>query len=232
MATYRTARRNGEPCVKRARATPSAAAPATASTTDATMAVLPDVTNQGSRGRRAPSEKDTNDEHRGPHRRAQGVGIDPQLFPGVGAEGRLGIDHHLLGQLAGQIGVDPTGLVELGQLHRLDVGVALELPALDRQLPLEQLLLGLHGAVLPRGHRHRAGDQAGEPSQADHAGAGIGPGHTEDQGDVGDEAVAGPEDRGPGHTALDVAVVVLADRRARSGIGHGPTVRSGRADPL
>ena len=94
------------------------------------------------------------------------VRVDAQLLAGVGLQREVGVTHHLLGELASTIGVDATRLVDLRQLDRLDVRVAAQLPALDVELALEQLVLRLHRDVLTRCHRHRARDesrQTGEP---------------------------------------------------------------------
>ena len=133
----------------------------------------------------------------------------------------LGIAHHGHGEVLGQLLVEAPLLVELGELAGLDVRVPTQLDALEVELVLEQLGLGLHGAVLAGGHGDRAGDPAGEPGEADHTGPRAGAGDAEDQRDVGHQAVAGPEHRGAGHAALDVAVLVLGDRDVGAGRGEG-----------
>jgi hypothetical protein len=44
----------------------------------------------------------------------------------------------------------------------------------------------------------------------------MGPGHTQDEGHVGDEAVTDPEHGGPGATTLEIAMTVLGHVRQRT----------------
>ena len=115
-------------------------------------------------------------------------------------------------------GVHAPGLVDLGQLDRLDVRVAVAACiALELELALEQLGLHPHRVVLPRRHRDGAGDEPGEAGHAHDAGAGIGAGDAEDEADVRHQAVGHAEHRGAGGTALHVAVVVAGWSGAPAG---------------
>ena len=89
--------------------------------------------------------------------------------------------------------------------------------ALDVELALEQLALGLHRDVLAGGHGEGPGHQAGQPGQPDDRARRVGTGDAQDQRDVGDQPVADPEHGGPGPAALHVPVVVLGCSRGRSG---------------
>ena len=67
----------------------------------------------------------------------------------------------------------------------------------------------MHRQVLAGGHGEGPGHQAGQPGEADERPAGMGPGHPEDERDVGDQAVADPEDGGPQAAGVEVAMVVV-----------------------
>ena len=138
----------------------------------------------------------------------------------MGLERQIGILHHLVDHLPGHAGVDATTHVHAAQLGRLTLGAMAERPPLDIELAFHQLTLGGHGEVLPRGHGERAGDQPGHPGQSDNGRAGVGPGDAHDQRDIGDQAVADPEDRRPGSTTAHVTVVMGCRHGVVSGGAH------------
>ena len=109
------------------------------------------------------------------------------------------------------------------ELRRLALGAVAERPALHLELALHQLALGRHGEVLAGRHGEGARDEAGHAGQAHDRRPRVGTGHAQDQGDVGDQAVADPEDGRPGAATPDVPVVVVRARsraRARSSPGQ------------
>ena len=54
------------------------------------------------------------------------MGIDAQLLSGMGLQGRLGVSHHLRGQLGSQVGLEPAPFVDGGQLPTLTLGLLME----------------------------------------------------------------------------------------------------------
>ena len=159
---------------------------------------------------KAPMAKATNDEAAAWSGSPVWRGIDAQLLAGVGLEGELGVAHHLGRELGGHRGVEAPALVDGGQLLALVLGIVADGLPLDIELPEHELGLRPHRDVLAGGHREGPGDQSGDAGQAHRAGRGVGPGHAQDEGDVGDQAVADPEDGGAGSPALQVAMAVLA----------------------
>ena len=131
------------------------------------------------------------------HRVAQFVGIDAQLLPGVDLQSLLGVGHDVGGHLPSRVAVNSPRLVDLGQFLHLMLRVASVLPPLHLQLPLQQLPLGLHRQVLPCGHRHRPGNETGDPNQTYQPLPRTAPGHTQDDRQIGHKAVARPEHRRP-----------------------------------
>ena len=90
----------------------------------------------------------------------------------------------------------------------LVLGIVADGLSFDVQLPQHQLGLRPHRDVLPGGHRERAGDQTGDAGKTNSADGGVGTGHAEDEGDIGDQAVADAEDGGAGSAPLQVPVTV------------------------
>ena len=105
--------------------------------------------------------------------------------------------------------------------------------SLDVELTKHQLGLRPHGDVLPRGHGEGTGDQTGDAGQADGSYRGMGAGHAEDEGDVGDQAVADAEDRGAGSSPLQVPVTMVGghigqrtDRHSEEALNFRPRTAS------
>src|SRR5262249_28753534 len=114
-----------------------------------------------------------------------------------------------LGELTGAVGIDPTRLIDLRELDRLDMRIAVQLAALDIELTLQELVLRLHRDVLTGGHRDGARDETGESGEPHDPGAGIGAGDAEDQRDVRHQAVADAEHRGSSAAAANVTMMML-----------------------
>ena len=70
--------------------------------------------------------------------------------------------------------------------------------------------------VLPGRHGDCPGQETCNSSHPDDGGIGAGPGDAQDEGNVGNQPVAHPEDGGPGRTALDVSVSMDHPRRPKS----------------
>ena len=85
--------------------------------------------------------------------------------------------------------------------------MALQLTAFDLQLALQELGLRRHRHVLAGSHRERPRDQARQSGEQDHGGKRIRTGDTEDQRDIGEQAVADAEHRGARGATLEIAVV-------------------------
>ena len=220
--------------MNRASTTPTASEATAPSTTDSTIAVVPEVKSHGASGMKAPRANVTNEAAAACQGEPEVLRRDPELLAGVGLQGELGVLHDLVDHVAGHGGVDAPSHVHAPELGRLALGAAVERPALHLELALHQLALGGHGEVLAGRHGEGAGDQPGHPGQAHDRPAGVGAGHAEDQGDVGDQAVADPEDGRPGPATPDVAVLVwcgigvvlvrVAHRRQRSEVPHAGSV--------
>ena len=131
----------------------------------------------------------------------------------MGLERRLRILHQLRGDLARGVGSNAPRHVDVRELDRLGVRVPCELTALDGELALEQLALGLHRHVLARSHRERTRDQTGNPCGPHDRRRRARAGDAEDQRHVRHEAVADAEHGGPSDAAGDAAMVMLDRRR-------------------
>ena len=157
----------------------------------------------------APMAKATKDEAAACSGLPVRAGSNAQLLPGMGLEGQVGIAHHLDRQLVGHGGVDPPALVDGRQLPALVLGVVADGLSLDIELALHQFGLGPHRDVLPGGHGEGPGHQAGDAGQTDRARRGMGTGHSQDEGDVGDQAVTDTEDGGARSAPLHVPVTMV-----------------------
>ena len=216
ISSWREADHSHERPVKWASPAPTVKAPIAPSTTDHRVAAVPEVNSHGSSGMNAPTAKATNDAAAACSGFAGLLRVDAQLLAGVGLEGEIGIPHHLDRELVGHVRVDPPTLVDGRQLSPLVLGIVADGLSFDVQLPLHQLGLGPHGDVLPRRHRERPGDQTGDAGQSNRAHRRMGAGHAQDQGDVGDQAVADAEDGGAGSAPLQVAVTVVGHIEQRT----------------
>ncbi len=117
------------------------------------------------------------------------------------------IAHDGLGNAPSVCLVNPPKAVHRSKLLGLRLGMALQLGALDFELALQELGLRRHRDVLTGGHRESTGDQSGEAGEQHHRGRRVGGGDPEDQRDVGEQAVADPENRRARGAALEVPMV-------------------------
>ena len=216
MRSWRAADHTHERPVKWASPAPITTAPTAPRITDHTVALVPELTNQGMQGDKGAEGE--GHERRGG--RLEGLarlgGIDAQLLACMGLEGDFGVAHHLGRQLGGHRRVEPPALVDGGQLLALVIRVVPDGLTLDVELPQHELGLRSHRDVLAGRHRKGSGQQPGDTGQPDGPGRGVGTGHAQDEGDVGDQAVAQPEHGGPWSPALEVAMTVLGHEEQRT----------------
>ena len=78
---------------------------------------------------------------------------------GVYCQGFLGIAHHLVGRGAGVLGLHAVTLVHRRQLGSLGEGVVHQLPSLDGELTLNQVVLRGHTHPFAGGHADRTRPQ-------------------------------------------------------------------------
>ena len=182
------------------------------------MAAVPLRKSHGhERNERAEGEGEEGGQRR-LHGRAQMVGADAQLLPGVGLEGQLRIRHDLVHHVPRHFGIDAPLLVHAPQLEGLALGALAQRDALDFELALHELALCRHGEVLPRSHGERTGHQTGHADQPYDLAPRAGSGHAQHERDVGDQPVAQSEHGRPGAPTADIAVAVgRGDRVARWG---------------
>ena len=203
--------------------TPIAMAAIALSTTEATMAAVPLRKSQGTSGMNAPRAKVKKEDKRRLHGRAQMLGADAQLLPGVGLESQLRIRHDLVHHVPRHFGIDAPLLVHAPQLEGLALGALAQRDALDFELALHELALCRHGEILPDSHGERTGHQTGHADQPYDLAPRAGSGHAQHERDVGDQPVAQSEHRRPGAPTADIAVAVgWGDRVARLGIDLAP----------
>jgi len=98
-------------------------------------------------------------ERRLPRRAAQFGGVDGQLFPGQGIEGRRLVLKDLVGHPFGLGPVHALGLVDQDELFFFFFRGLFQFLGLDFQLVLVELPGVLHRQPLAQGHRERAGQQ-------------------------------------------------------------------------
>ena len=123
-------------------------------------------------------------------------------------EGDVGVGHDAFGDLGCLLGVKAAIPEDRCQLTGLGLGVFGQRTALDLEFAFDELVLRSNAHPLAGGHRDRSGQQTRYARQTHERTIGRGAGDAENQGDVGDQSVAHPEDRRPSVSALDVAVVV------------------------
>ncbi len=216
MRSWRKADHTHERPVKWASPAPTTRAPTAPRITVHSTAVVPEVTNQGNRGTKAPRAKVTKDDGRRLEGFARLGRIDAQLLPGMGLQGDLGVAHHLGRQFGGHRRVEAPALVDGGQLLALVLGVVPDGLPLDVEFPQHELGLRSHRDVLTGGHREGSGHQPGDTGQPDGPGRSVCSGHAQDEGDVGNQTVAQTEHGGPRSPALEVAMTVLGHEEQRT----------------
>src|SRR5262249_40864027 len=144
------------------------------------------------RNERAHREADERRQRRRP-RAGQLVRVDTQLLAGVYPDRLVRVAAHRERDLPGQFRVQAPVDPQLGQLPGPGVRVALQFQPLLGDLVGALFVLGTHRRVLAQAHRDRAGDQAGDAGEYDGVLVDPATAHSGDQGDVGDQAVHGPE---------------------------------------
>ena len=136
----------------------------------------------------------------GAERRAELVRIEAELLADERVERPLRILEQPGGDRLSLTLREPLSPIEGGHLGLLLLRHCLELGALEGDLALEQLALGLHRDVLARRHAERASQEPGDPGEQDEATLVPGcPGDAHDEREVAHEAVADPEN----HRAQD-----------------------------
>ncbi len=191
-----------------ANTTPTARDATTVRMIDATIAAVPLVMSHGTSGMKAPRANDRNDDTAACTGEPRCAGLMPSSSRGVRLEGQLGVLHDLVHHVAGDGGGDTALLVHAEELLRLAFGTLREGLSFHIELALEELALGRHGEVLPRPHGEGAGDQTRHPDQPDDLAPGTGARDAEHQRDVGDQAVAQPENGRSRPTAPDITMLV------------------------
>ncbi len=139
-------------------------------------------------------------------RRAQSIGIDAELFPGVNRQGGLGYPHDVGGRIECDLAGHAVAFVHRRQLGSLRLGVVHQFAALDVELAVDQLVLCGDADPLPGGHAGRTGDRTGQSGEADNGGVDTRAREADHQRDIRHQAIADTEDRGTGEPAGNGAV--------------------------
>ena len=151
----------------------------------------------GSSGISAPIANVTSDAPAATIGRWQFVVVDPEFLAHVHPERGLRAPPDLPRHPVRQVGVDALVPEDRGQFPGLGLRVVLELVLFLGDLGLDEFVLRGHRHVFARGHRERAGREAGEAGQHDRVAVAAAASDAGDQRDVRDQAVHGAEDRWP-----------------------------------
>ena len=103
--------------------------------------------------------------------------------------------HQLIGNLPGEHGLEPASDVDGRQFLALPLVVRLQLRAFQLEVGFFGVGLRVHRHVFTRRHRHRSGDQAGDPRHHHVAVRRMGGCHTEHQAGRREDAIVGAQYR-------------------------------------
>lgn len=157
------------------------------------------------RERRSDGEGDSR--HRGrPARIGQVLGVEAQLVAQVGTERVMFVE--LLGDLPGEVPLDPTLHVDLSELTELRVREMIDLGGFAFQVGSLAVALGRDRHVLAGRHRQGSGDEAGHPASEHRTTTGAAAGDADHETRHRHDAVVGAEHGGtePGATMHPVGL--------------------------
>ena len=230
------ARPSAPPITTRATATVRWAPPRTAPTQPATPSA---TSTTATHDRHAPGGRREQDRQQRQHRadgerQRRGPGRLPGAGEVLGVDGQLGVqvggERVVFGEFAGDgpggLRAQALGLVQRGEFGELQLRVLAQFPFLRVELGLLGVALAGHRHVFAEGHRHRAGDQAGDARGEQRAPLGGDPGDADDEPCDRHDAVIGAEHPG----AQPVQPRPEAPRRAARRDGGGRRVPARAAD--
>ena len=185
---------SGERRVRRLIPSPSSASAMKLKTSDATSAVVPEVSRKGRSGTKAPAVKAAKDPTRCRERRSDASLVEPDFLEDQLSRGMVAVLEDRVDERGRLFRREPAVEVEPFEDPSFLLGDLAQLLALERDLVVEQLALTLHRDVLAHAHAERARDQARDASEDDDGRLRACAGNAHHQREVRDEAVVGPED--------------------------------------